>query len=79
MLQAYKGTADYDGESLEDSIGEIKGTLEGKYGSLIEQASYVIEENGISAAAVIFTMNEKEKIPLLTFAMTDPSFKNKYI
>lgn len=77
MLEAYRGTVDYDGESLEDSIGEIKGTLEGKYGTLIGPASYVIEENGVSAAAVIFTINEKEKMPLLTFAMTDPAYKNK--
>lgn len=77
MLEAYRGTVDYDGESLEDSISEMKGTLEGKYGNLIGQASYVIEESGTNAAAVIFTFNEKEKMPLLTFAMTHPSFKNK--
>jgi GNAT superfamily N-acetyltransferase len=77
MLEAYKGTIDYDGESLEDSIGEIKGTLEGKYGHLSGPASYVIEENGVSAAAVIFTINEKENLPLLTFAMTHPKFKNR--
>lgn len=77
MLEAYKGTVDYDGESLEDSIGEIKGTLEGKYGTLIGPASYIIEVNDVSAAAVIFTINEKEKLPLLTFAMTHPNFKNQ--
>ena len=76
MLEAYKGTVDYDGESLEDAVGEMKGTLEGKYGALIGQASHVIEENDLSAAAVIFTFNEKEKMPLLTFAMTQPTFKN---
>jgi ribosomal protein S18 acetylase RimI-like enzyme len=77
MLEAYRDTVDYDGESLADSIGEIKGTLEGKYGTLIESASYIIETDGMSAAAVIFTTNEKEKLPLLTFAMTHPAFKNK--
>ena len=77
MLEAYRGTVDYDGESLEDSIKEIKGTLEGKYGALIASASYVIEENCICASAVIFTIDEKEKMPLLTFAMTHPAFKNR--
>jgi GNAT superfamily N-acetyltransferase len=77
MLEAYRGTVDYDGESLEDSIGEMKGTLEGQYGSFIEPASYLIKVNGMSCAAAIFTTNEKEKLPLLTFAMTHPAFKNK--
>jgi ribosomal protein S18 acetylase RimI-like enzyme len=73
MLEAYKGTIDYEGESLEDSVTEIKGTLEGKYGVFIESASYLIE----NVAAVIFTINGEENLPLLTFAMTHPSFKNK--
>lgn len=77
MLKAYQGTIDYDGESLEDSIDEMKGTLQGKYGNLVGPASYLIEKNGESIAAVIFTTNEKEKVPLLTFAMTHPVFKNK--
>jgi hypothetical protein len=77
MLEAYRGTIDYEGETLEDSIGEVKGTLEGKYGTLIDSASYVIEMNGTCAAAIFFTLNDKEKIPLLTFAMTHPAFKDK--
>lgn len=77
MLEAYRGTIDYAGESLSDSVQEVRGTLAGKYGKPIAPACLVMEVDGQAASAVIFTWYEKEQMPLLTFSITDSAFKGR--
>ncbi|MGZ3733280.1 MAG: GNAT family N-acetyltransferase [Parachlamydiaceae bacterium] len=77
MYEAYKGTIDYEGETLEEARSEIIDTLRGKYGKVIENACLVTEENGFITSAVIFNWFEKENMPLLTFTMTRASHKGK--
>lgn len=77
MYEAYLGTIDYSGETLEEARSEIADTLRGKYGRLIENACLVNEEHGFITSAVIFNWFEKENMPLLTFSMTRASHKGK--
>ena len=76
MLESYRGTIDYEGESLEDSTSEIRNTINGQYGHLLKQCSFVIKENRHAISACIVTWSEEEKLPLLTFSMTHTDFKN---
>jgi len=76
MLDAYRDTIDYNGESLEDAISEVQATLDGKYGPFIEKCSFIIEREGKAISASIITWFDKVKKPLLAFLMTHPDFKN---
>jgi L-amino acid N-acyltransferase YncA len=77
MLDSYRGTIDYGGETLEEASLEIAGTLQGKYGKIIEDACLVIEENKALVSAIIINYFEKEKMPLVTFTMTRALNKGK--
>jgi GNAT superfamily N-acetyltransferase len=71
MHAAYQGALDYEGESIEQSIQEVKETLDGKYGKVLWEASLRIAES----SAVIFVFFEREKMPLLAYTMTHPDAK----
>lgn len=77
MLEAYRGTIDSEGETLEDAIGEVKGTFEGKYGKFLWEVSLMAEVNSVPAAAILFTWSEKDNMPLLAFSMTHAKFKGR--
>ncbi|UCE36447.1 MAG: GNAT family N-acetyltransferase [Thermoplasmata archaeon] len=77
MLNAYKGTIDYDGESIEDAISEIKATLNGKYGPFMEKCSFLMEESQKGISAIIVTWFDELKKPLLAFSMTHQEYKNQ--
>jgi GNAT superfamily N-acetyltransferase len=77
MLEAYRGTIDYEGETLEEAISEVRGTLEGKYGTFLSDCSYMIEERGEAVSASMVTFSEELKQPLLAFSMTHPDFKRQ--
>lgn len=77
MYESYKGSIDYEGETLEESIQETKETLAGKYGELNAPSSFVAIEDGKAVAAVIFVSYQKENMPLLAFTMTHPKYQNR--
>jgi GNAT superfamily N-acetyltransferase len=68
MHEAYEGTIDHHGESLEDAREEIAGTFNGKYGPLVEEACLLIKEGDQIASAIIVT-TFKDQI-LIVFVMT---------
>ena len=53
-LLTIKNTIEFEGETLEESIIEMKSTFEGKYGTFLPQASYLIMNKGEIVSAVIF-------------------------
>src|SRR5712692_6504690 len=75
MLVAYKGTIDYDGETLEDALFEVRGVFQGKVGVFQELCSFAIENEGQFVSAIIVTL-WKEK-PFIAYSMTHPDFKNR--
>ncbi len=73
MLDAYRGTVDYEGESLDDALREIGHTFSGSYGRFLSDCSFVFDgEAGLSSACLVTLLNEgkPDETPLLAFAMT---------
>ena len=84
MYEAYHGTIDDEGETLEAATKEIQETVAGKYGPLLAKCSFLIEaqeEPGrVLAASVITAWTDDQKghtYPLLAFLMTHPDAKGK--
>ena len=77
MLDAYKDTIDYEGESLEDAVSEVQATLNGKYGPFLEKSSFLAEKDGKAISLSIVTRFGEVKNPLLAFSMTHPEYKNQ--
>lgn len=75
MYAAYHGTIDDEGETPEESVAEMRRTLAGQYGPLLQNCSFVIEEDGRALAATLVT--EWRDAPLLAFAMTRPEAQGR--
>lgn len=75
LYYADQGTIDYEGETLAEAITEIRGTLEGKYGPLLQQGSYVLKANGQIKSAVL--MVNYENMPLVAHIFTAPEVKGR--
>jgi GNAT superfamily N-acetyltransferase len=77
MLEAYRGTVDYEDETLEDAIQEIEQVFEGKYGALLRKCSFVAKSDACPylVSATIVTLFEQ--VPLLAFSMTHPNHKRQ--
>jgi GNAT superfamily N-acetyltransferase len=77
MLEAYRGTIDYEGEGLEEAIQEVRAVMAGAYGPFIADCSYVIEDEGKMLSASMVVMSDRVNAPLLAFSMTHPEHKRK--
>src|SRR5438034_121885 len=55
MYDAYHNTIDDEGESPQEAEQEIQDTLTGKYGPLLSNCSFLIEEQGRALSASIVT------------------------
>lgn len=73
MLDAYVGTIDYEDESLEDAIEEVRSFLDDDK-TLLDR-SYLVEEDGTIASAVLVSLSEGR--PFIGYVMTLPSHKNQ--
>ncbi len=77
MFEAYQGTVDDDGETLEDALAEVEGTFNGRYGRWIADASFILrssEGSGIIAASLLTLY---QGLPLLAFSMTHPRYPRR--
>jgi GNAT superfamily N-acetyltransferase len=74
MLAAYRETIDYDGETLDDALFQIRGVFQGKLGAFQDLASFAIEQEGRLLSAIIVTIWQGR--PLVAFSMTRPESKN---
>ncbi len=76
MYDAYHDTIDDEGETSEETVAEIEGVFNGKYGPLLDTCSLLVEEEGRALGATIITDWTDERIgqkqPLLAFLMTHP-------
>ena len=75
MDVAYQGTIDHEGESPDQCLAEMKGTLTGKYGPYLDTASFVTMEGEKALAASLITLWKGK--PLVAFTMTDPAHQGK--
>jgi len=70
MLDAYRDTIDYEGETLDQTTDEINRYFEGAYGPPLADCSWVCFVEGVLGAACLVSWWEKRKTPLIAFVMT---------
>ena len=75
MLDAYRGSVDDSGETLDDARSEIQRTFAGDYGRFDPDTSLLLEKDRRLAAAVLITRYEDS--PFVSFCMTAPAFKRR--
>lgn len=75
MLDAYMDTVDYEGESYEDAYGELKNVVNDGYGKYIENASFLIEQEGEAASAILINLFREQ--PLITYIFTAKKYSNQ--
>ena len=72
---SYRDSIDYEGETLAQCIQEMSGTIAGKHGTLIREASFIIKSDQIPASAVLVTEWKGE--PLVAYTMSNPRFRGQ--
>lgn len=79
MYASYLGTVDYEGETLEETLAAAESILEGQYGAIIFDASFIaFQENKHNSAIAASVVTDFEKTgPLLAFSLTHPDFQKK--
>lgn len=77
MLDAYRGTIDDEGETLDDAVAEIRGTIDGQYGPFLRDCSFAVEENEDLVAACLVTWSKTLKAPFLGYCITRPDHQNR--
>ncbi len=75
MHRAYLGTIDYEGETIEDAIAEVRKTFAGEHGALMNACSTLIERDRNLVSATLVTRWRDS--PFIAFSMTDPLFKRR--
>ena len=70
MLDAYRGTIDDEGETLEDAVSVIGALFAGEFGAFDDNASIVFSEGGDPIAATFVTHHDGR--PLVAFSITNP-------
>ena len=73
MLDAYRGSTDDEGETIEDAREEIRRLFGGDYGDFLPECSEVIERDAKIVAATLLTL--WQGVPLVSFSMTSPAWK----
>ncbi|WP_284619232.1 GNAT family N-acetyltransferase [Aquabacterium humicola] len=72
MYRAYAGTIDYDGETAEEALAEVRRTFVGEYGAFDPAHSTVAKRSGRLVSATLVTHWQER--PFVAFTMTDPAF-----
>ena len=75
MDASYRGTIDYDGETLEQCVQEMVDTINGKYGPFVKEASFFVSFNKKPVSAILIT--EWKEQPLVAYTMTDNVFRGQ--
>lgn len=80
MLDAYRGTVDYNGETIADARAEIGRTLAGYYGPFSPDCSFAVEERGALQSATLVALLDEgltDPTPLLVYTMTRPGAQRR--
>ncbi len=72
MLCAYRGSVDDEGETFEDAVAEVGRTIEGGYGTLLTNCSFLHREQRGSRIISASIVTLYRGAPLLAFSMTHP-------
>ena len=75
MLDAFRGTIDYDGETLEESRQEVARCFAGDSGAVLFEASWLCFEGATLVSACLVTFWQDN--PLIAYIMTNSRCKNR--
>lgn len=78
MIEAYRGTIDYDGETVEDARGEIAAFLAGERGgpAMLAQSCLAEVDGTVAAASLVAAWNDRN-CPLIAYVMTHAAWKQQ--
>jgi ribosomal protein S18 acetylase RimI-like enzyme len=80
MWLAFRGGVDDDYSGPGDAEADAAGTLAGRWGPVVWQASLAAElESALVSAVIVVLDDAHEGLPLLAFVMTDPGFQRRGI
>ncbi|MDH3500362.1 MAG: GNAT family N-acetyltransferase [Acidimicrobiia bacterium] len=72
MLEAYRGTIDYDGETIVEARDEIESSFDGDQ---LLDASFVVEDDDVVVSAIL--VRRWEGTVLIGYVMTLPDYKGQ--
>lgn len=75
MHSSYRDTIDYEGETPDQCLQEMKDTIQGKYGPFVPEASFVVKYKNQAVSAILITVWKGH--PLVAYTMTDKNFQGK--
>jgi len=79
MLDAYRGTIDFDDETIDDARHEVESYFSGSVGAAwLESSWLVFEEDKLLCASLVSFWNDRN-VPLLAYVMTAAEAKGKHL
>jgi RimJ/RimL family protein N-acetyltransferase len=72
MLEAYRGTIDYEGEDIDDARAEISSFFDGD--PMLEHSWAAVVDRALASAVLVSMF---EDAPFISYVMTHPEFKNQ--
>ena len=75
MLDAYRGTIDYDGETLEDALAEVRRYFADPDLPALLDCSWVYETGDALACACLVSLWRARQAPLIAYIMTAAAWK----
>lgn len=78
MLEAYRGTIDYDGETIEDCISEVQAYLAGQRGGqpLLAESRLYFDGDTLVSACLVGEWDDRRQ-PIVAYVMTRPEWKGR--
>jgi L-amino acid N-acyltransferase YncA len=78
MIDAYRGTIDYDGETFDDALSEVNAFLAGERGGQpwLEMSFLAFSDSHLVGACLIGEWQERQS-PIIAYIMTSANWKNR--
>jgi GNAT superfamily N-acetyltransferase len=77
MIDAYRNTIDYDGETIEEALIEVRSYFDGRDGAPILGCSFLhFDQRQLTSACLLGWWQEKRS-PLVSYIMTGAGWKNQ--
>ena len=78
MLEAYRGTIDYEGETLDEAVAEVKAYLAGERGGrpLLEVSRLAFDGERLAGACLAAEWHERQTA-LISYVMTHREWKRR--
>jgi RimJ/RimL family protein N-acetyltransferase len=77
MIDAYAGTIDSDGETLDDARAEVASYFAGRSGAPLLDASRLLPADGAVTAACLVSLWDARRCPLVAYLMTGAASKGR--